>query len=63
MRFSLVPLLPLEALGSLDLPWKENHKDPFDRMLVYQCINQNITLISKDNKMRLYKEDGLDCIW
>ena len=33
--FELLPLEPLEALGFHLLPAKENHKDPFDRMLIY----------------------------
>jgi PIN domain nuclease of toxin-antitoxin system len=63
MGFSLVPIDPLEALGCLKLPLKENHKDPFDRMLIYQCIRNDYTLISRDSKMKFYKDDGLNCIW
>jgi PIN domain nuclease of toxin-antitoxin system len=63
MGFCLLPITPLEALGCLKLPQKENHKDPFDRMLIYQCIRNRYTLISRDNKMKFYKNDGLDCIW
>ena len=63
MGFYLIPLEPQEALDSLKLPKKENHKDPFDRMLIYQCIKNNYILISKDNKMNLYNVDGLNYIW
>ena len=63
MGFSMISLEPLEALGSLKLPLNENHKDPFDRMLIYQCIKRNFTLISKDSKMKLYKNDGLKYLW
>jgi len=41
MDFSLIPLEPLDALSALRLPQKQNHKDPFDRMLIYQCIKTN----------------------
>jgi PIN domain nuclease of toxin-antitoxin system len=34
MSFELIPLEPAEALNSLLLPPKKNHKDPFDRMLI-----------------------------
>jgi len=34
------------SVGKLKLPQNENHKDPFDRMLIYQCIRRNYTLIS-----------------
>jgi PIN domain nuclease of toxin-antitoxin system len=32
-------------------------------MLIYQCIQNKYILVSKDNKMRLYEENGLKCIW
>ncbi|MDR1210721.1 MAG: type II toxin-antitoxin system VapC family toxin [Spirochaetaceae bacterium] len=63
MGFELIPLDPVEALNSLHLPLKENHKDPFDRMLIYQCIQNKYTLASKDPRLNLYKDDGLKYIW
>ena len=63
MDFYLLPLQPLEALGFLRLPQKKNHKDPFDRMLIYQCIVNDYVLVSKDAKMTMYQDDGLKCIW
>ena len=63
MSFEFLPLMPLEALGFLKLPTKQAHKDPFDRMLIYQCIKGNYTLVSKDDKMKIYVNDGLECIW
>ena len=63
MGFEPIPLMPQEALDFLKLPQKKNHKDPFDRMLIYQCIRGNYTLISKDDKMKFYEIDGLKCIW
>jgi PIN domain nuclease of toxin-antitoxin system len=63
MGFELIPLDPIEALNSLQLPLKESHKDPFDRMLIYQCIQNRYTLVSKDSRLKLYKDDGLKYIW
>ena len=63
MGFTLIALEPLEALGSLRLPQKKNHKDPFDRILIFQCIKNDYTLVSKDDRMKLYKKEGLICIW
>jgi PIN domain nuclease of toxin-antitoxin system len=63
MGFELIPLDPIEALNSMYLPLKEKHKDPFDRMLIYQCIKNKYSLVSKDTKMKLYKADGLKYIW
>ncbi|MBI9103528.1 MAG: type II toxin-antitoxin system VapC family toxin [Spirochaetales bacterium] len=41
------------------LPKKEDHREPFDRMLIWQAINHDIVLLSADKKLDLYKEDGL----
>jgi PIN domain nuclease of toxin-antitoxin system len=63
MGFRLIPLEPAEALECLQLPQKNKHKDPFDRMIIYQCIKNKFTLISTDDRMKLYKDDGLNYIW
>ncbi|MEW6527324.1 MAG: type II toxin-antitoxin system VapC family toxin [Spirochaetota bacterium] len=39
------------------------HKDPFDRLIVWQCINNNICLVSKDSDLVEYKNYGLKIIW
>lgn len=38
-----------EAAGSLD--W--DHRDPFDRMLIAQCLNHSLTLITADAAFRV----------
>jgi len=58
-----IPLSPEEAINYSSFPFAENHKDPFDRMLIYQCIANDYVLVSKDAKMDVYKEYGLKCIW
>ena len=63
MGFYLIPLTPLEVLDFLKLPTMKNHKDPFDRMLICQCIANDCILVSKDAKMAEYKDIGLKCIW
>ena len=63
LGIELIPLTPDEAINYSNLPFYENHEDPFDRMLIYQCIKSNYTLISRDDKMKFYENDGLECIW
>ena len=63
MKFELITLEPIDALNSVRLPQKNNHKDPFDRMLIYQCIKNKYTLVSKDSRTELYKKEGLKYIW
>lgn len=56
--------LSVEAAASFcQLPEKENHKDPFDRMLIWQSIQLNIPIINKDEKFKQYASDGLKVVW
>jgi PIN domain nuclease of toxin-antitoxin system len=41
------------------LPKKDDHRDPFDRMLIWQAMHNDFIVITKDNKFTQYKEDGL----
>jgi PIN domain nuclease of toxin-antitoxin system len=63
MGFELIPLEPVDALNSWSLPHNNIHKDPFDRMLIYQCIKNGYIFVSKDTKIEIYKKDGLKYIW
>lgn len=36
----------------IELPFY--HRDPFDRLIISQAINKNLTLITDDNKFQLY---------
>ena len=38
---------------------RTTHKDPFDRMLIWQAIREKMVLISKDSKIAAYKDYGL----
>lgn len=40
-----------------------NHKDPFDRMLIWQAIQRNLVFISKDDRLEQYKIAGLKTLW
>lgn len=42
---------------------KIKHKDPFDRLIIWQSINNNITLITKDKEMKEYEAFGLKILW
>jgi PIN domain nuclease of toxin-antitoxin system len=39
------------------------HKDPFDRMLIWQAIQQNLVLITNDKNIEHYKAEGLKTLW
>jgi PIN domain nuclease of toxin-antitoxin system len=41
------------------LPKKDNHKDPFDRLLIWQAIQTKTPFVTRDKKHNQYVEDGL----
>ncbi len=41
------------------LPHRDDHRDPFDRLLIWQAISSNYTLITHDRKIEQYRTDGL----
>ena len=59
-------LLPISAEFSASyhlLPYLGQHKDPFDRMLIWQAIQEQFVLISKDENVKQYKTVGLKLLW
>ena len=63
MNFTIIDMQENETITFHNLPLKENHKDPFDRMLIWQAITKKMTLISKDELFEQYKKDGLKLAW
>lgn len=61
--FTILNPAPYDYLTIGQIPLKENHHDPFDRMLIQQAIRNNLVLISKDEKFRQYEENGLQLLW
>lgn len=39
------------------------HRDPFDRMLIWQAMQSDYTLISKDEQVQKYQSEGLKVLW
>lgn len=62
LGFDLMPVSPELAAShyKLNAIW---HKDPFDRMLIWQAIQNDIALISKDENINKYQSAGLKVIW
>ena len=63
MGFTIIDMQEKETITFHELLLKKNHKDPFDRMLIWQAITRNMTMISKDGFFDQYKKDGLKLIW
>jgi PIN domain nuclease of toxin-antitoxin system len=58
-------ILPLDAdtCASYHQLSAPHHRDPFDRILIWTAITQQMTLISKDTSMHLYRSAGLKAVW
>ncbi len=50
----LLPITPRIACIAVQLP--EHHRDPQDRLIIATALTHNATLISVDDKFRLYAE-------
>ena len=61
--FSILPLEVYDYVSVHNLPFKENHRDPFDRMLIHTAIRKNLILLSGDKMFRQYEQDGLQLLW
>ena len=61
--FSLLNPEPYDYVSISTVPLKENHKDPFDRMLIQQAIRNNLILLSANEKFPQYEQNGLQLLW
>lgn len=57
-RFLALPVQISHALRVYDLP--PHHADPFDRLLIAQCLMESLPLITKDAEIKKYK---LEIVW
>ena len=56
--FQLLPITFEDTLQLIALPF--NHSDPFDRIIISQAKNNNLTLLSRDSAFNLY---SINLIW
>ncbi|MGE0770513.1 MAG: type II toxin-antitoxin system VapC family toxin [Cyclobacteriaceae bacterium] len=62
MDFGFFPLTPEDAATYHDLQ-ADYHRDPFDRMLIWQAIRNDFILITRDPYIKKYETDGLKTFW
>ena len=58
MGIEVLPIDRHEAASFHKLP-RLAHKDPFDRLIIWQAIQKKLTLISSDREFRQYQRLGL----
>ena len=62
MNLEILPITAAEASIFHNLP-RLSHKDPFDRIIIWQAIQRKMTLISKDRDFKAYRKFGLRTFW
>ncbi len=62
MHLETLQISPVEASSFYLLPRLE-HKDPFDRLIIWQALQRKMTLISKDKNFQAYSQWGLKTLW
>lgn len=60
--YKIIPILCDETATLWELKL-DYHKDPFDRILIWQAIKNNFTFISNDINMSPYRMEGLRLLW
>ena len=63
MGLTFLPLAADTASTFHQLPRIGKHRDPFDRMLVWQAIREDLVLVSRDRAMSSYETCGLSLVW
>lgn len=62
MGLDIVAPTPEESAGFHRLP-KRAHKDPFDRMLIWQCLQRQWVFVTKDGALDDYAALRLTTFW
>lgn len=62
MNMEILPITAAEASSFHKLP-RISHKDPFDRIIIWQAIQRKMTLVSKDRDFKAYRKFGLKTFW
>lgn len=60
--FHILPL-SIDLCSSFYKLAATHHKDPFDRMLIWQALHQDCSLITIDKNIRKYAPHGLQVVW
>ena len=61
--FTIINPEDYDYISYASLPTKENHRDPFDRMLIHTAIRNNLVVLSCDASFKQYEANGLQLLW
>ena len=52
----------IRTLAALQINEEQEHKDPFDHIIISQAISHKMSLVSSDTKFPFYRKQGLRLI-
>lgn len=53
-RVEVLSVTPTHAWRTLSLPRFKDHKDPFDRLIIAQALEENLTVVTSDTAFARY---------
>ena len=56
LRASIINYEPRHAKRLFSLPFYDDHRDPFDRMLIATTLIERVPIVSQDRQFKRYKE-------
>ena len=56
-KFRFLPITHQHISTYNSVPIFDNHRDPFDRLIIASALTENLTIISTDEKFKLYLPD------
>jgi PIN domain nuclease of toxin-antitoxin system len=60
--YELLDIAEQDLITYYKLPAHKDHKDPFDRLLIWQCIRNDLVLLTADERIRDYTRHGLKLV-
>ena len=57
--FEIYNLSVEDIASSYKLPFIDNHQDPFDRLIIWQCMQNDLIMITADEKIKEYGKFNL----
>ena len=53
-KFQFLPILHIYIADYESIPLFDNHRDPFDRLIIATALSENLPIITADEKFELY---------
>jgi len=64
LQAELLPINPEHLQTLRELPFPGRHRDPFDRMIISQAIQNKLILVGEDTQFSAYQKDRpLNILW